>query len=82
MALGVLRACAQRGLRVPDDVSIVGFDDVADAADYTPPLTTVRQHFDRLGQAAVSAFDADADADARIVIPPTLIVRASTAPPG
>ena len=54
-ALGAMRAFAEAGRRVPDDVSVVGFDDVADAADYRPPLTTVRQDFDRLGELAVAA---------------------------
>ncbi|HEX5859323.1 MAG TPA: LacI family DNA-binding transcriptional regulator [Microbacterium sp.] len=55
MALGLLRALASEGRHVPRDVSVVGFDDVADAADYSPPLTTVRQDFDTLGQRAVEA---------------------------
>lgn len=53
MALGLLRALADAGRRVPDDVAVVGFDDVVDAADYRPPLTTVRQDFDDLGARAV-----------------------------
>ena len=51
MALGLLRALRAEGRDVPGDVSVVGFDDVADAADYMPPLTTVRQDFDTLGAA-------------------------------
>ncbi|WP_345803439.1 substrate-binding domain-containing protein [Microbacterium sp. AZCO] len=54
MALGMLRALAGDGRSVPRDVSVVGFDDVADAADYRPPLTTVRQDFDRLGERAIA----------------------------
>ncbi|MEJ1154569.1 LacI family DNA-binding transcriptional regulator [Microbacterium marmarense] len=54
MALGVLRALAEAGREVPDDVAVVGFDDVADAAQYRPPLTTVRQNFDVLGERAVA----------------------------
>src|SRR5260370_40193833 len=45
MALGVIRALTERGLRVPDDVSVVGFDDVPEAGVLRPPLTTVRQDF-------------------------------------
>ena len=55
MALGAIRAFAEAGRRVPEDVSVVGFDDIADAADYRPPLTTVRQDFDTLGERAVAA---------------------------
>jgi DNA-binding LacI/PurR family transcriptional regulator len=55
MALGALRALADRGRRVPEDVAVVGFDDVADAADYRPPLTTLRQDFDGLGRAAIAS---------------------------
>ncbi|MDR6199455.1 DNA-binding LacI/PurR family transcriptional regulator [Microbacterium sp. SORGH_AS428] len=53
MALGLLRALADAGRRVPEDVAVVGFDDIVDAAEYRPPLTTVRQDFDVLGARAV-----------------------------
>ncbi len=85
MALGALRAFAEVGRRVPDDVSVVGFDDIADAADYLPPLTTVRQDFDRLGERAVALLvgSIEGDGPARGVesVPTTLVVRASTARP-
>ena len=87
MALGALRALAEHGARVPEDVSVVGFDDVDDAANYRPPLTTVRQHFDRLGAQAVLALLDGADDDpatrpatVRTVMPAPLVVRASTGP--
>jgi DNA-binding LacI/PurR family transcriptional regulator len=82
-ALGAIRAFADAGRPVPDEVSVVGFDDVADAADYRPPLTTVRQDFDRLGEVAVAALIAGIEdgASAFHVVPTTLTVRASTAPP-
>lgn len=53
MALGLIRGLADLGRRVPEDVSIVGFDDVAEARYYSPALTTVRQDFDRVGRIAV-----------------------------
>lgn len=53
MALGALRALRESGLRVPEDVAVVGFDDVPEAAYFEPPLTTVRQDFAALGQQAV-----------------------------
>ena len=79
MALGMLRGLAERGLDVPADVSVVGFDDVPDARDYRPPLTTVRQDFDALGEAAVSAL-VDDPSGGGAVIPAQLVERASTAP--
>lgn len=53
MALGAIRALREAGLRVPDDVSVVGFDDVPEAAYFEPPLTTVRQNFAEMGQQTV-----------------------------
>ncbi len=85
MALGLLRALAESGRRVPADVSVVGFDDVPDAADYLPPLTTIRQDFSALAQRAVGALvaaiegaDPAADGD-RAIVPTRLLVRDSTA---
>jgi DNA-binding LacI/PurR family transcriptional regulator len=85
MALGALRALADAGRAVPQDVSIVGFDDVADAADYRPPLTTVRQDFDALGRRAVAlliaAIETGASPSGFERVPIELVVRESTAPP-
>ncbi len=50
MAVGVLRALRARGIRVPDDVAVVGFDDVPLAADADPPLTTIRQPLEVMGR--------------------------------
>ncbi|MFE0463851.1 LacI family DNA-binding transcriptional regulator [Kitasatospora sp. NPDC058965] len=50
MALGLLRALHEQGRRVPEDVSVVGFDDIPEAGYLTPPLTTVRQDFGELGR--------------------------------
>ncbi|MDJ1115520.1 LacI family DNA-binding transcriptional regulator [Microbacterium dauci] len=76
MALGLLRALAEAGR---EDVAVIGFDDVADAADYRPPLTTIRQDFDALGEAAIAALAATLDgaAPTQTVVPTTLIARAS-----
>lgn len=54
MALGVLRAFHEKGIPVPDRVSIVGFDDMAESAQFWPPLTTVRQQFALAGATAVA----------------------------
>ncbi|MCR2819786.1 LacI family transcriptional regulator [Microbacterium sp. zg.Y1090] len=82
MALGALRALADAGRRVPEDVSVVGFDDVTDAADYRPPLTTVRQDFDALGAAALAALVAAIEGDDQrpVLLPAPLVMRASTGP--
>lgn len=81
MAFGVIRALRERGRSVPDDVSIVGVDDIALAAYCCPPLTTVRQDFYRSGAAAVALLlGADAGADESVAAA-SLSVRASTAPP-
>jgi len=83
MALGALHALADAGRRVPDDVAVIGFDDVAEAAHYRPPLTTVRQDFRALGAAAVDALVTTIGAAtpaARAVpleIIPRLVLRAS-----
>jgi DNA-binding LacI/PurR family transcriptional regulator len=83
LALGLLRAFWERGLSVPDDVSVVGFDDVAGAAYFVPPLTTVRQPFDTLGRRSVSMV-VGALAGQQVPaerIEPELVVRSSTAAP-
>lgn len=79
MALGLLRALAEAGRVVGDDVHVVGYDDVADAAEFRPPLTTVRQDFDALGEAAVSALVAAISNTpaTHTVVPTTLVSRAS-----
>lgn len=54
MALGVLHATRLLGLRVPDDLALVGFDDIPEAAFFSPPLTTVRQDFPELGRRCIA----------------------------
>jgi DNA-binding LacI/PurR family transcriptional regulator len=81
LALGILRALHERGRRVPHDVSVVGFDDVPEAAYFIPPLTTVRQAFGDVARAALSLLlgqmrDVSGMAD-QIVVPPQLIIRES-----
>jgi DNA-binding LacI/PurR family transcriptional regulator len=83
MALGVLLALQEAGRRVPEDISVVGFDDTPESAFYMPPLTTVRQDFAELGRLTIrTMLDAIEGVDIpEIIIPPTLIVRKSSAPP-
>jgi DNA-binding LacI/PurR family transcriptional regulator len=85
MALGLVRGLSEQGLRVPADVSVVGFDDIEVTGYSLPPLTTVRQDFGDLGRAAVRvllARLAGQQPSAPTLIEPELVVRASTAPPG
>jgi DNA-binding LacI/PurR family transcriptional regulator len=83
-ALAVRRALYEAGRRVPDDVSIVGIDDVPGAAYWTPALTTVRMDFVALGReclAAVAAKLTGVPHEAAPLPAPRLVVRESTAPP-
>ena len=85
LALGLVRALTERGRRVPDDISVVGFDDVPEAGYFLPPLTTVRQDFGEVGRLALSALvDRIASGPGpgvHLAVPPELVVRASAAPP-
>ncbi len=84
MALGVLKALADRGLRVPEDVSVVGFDDVPEAGYYRPALTTVRIDFEEVGRLVVKRILDLMRGAALVSIPhvsASLIIRGSTAPP-
>jgi DNA-binding LacI/PurR family transcriptional regulator len=83
MALGLLSALAEGGIRVPDDISVVGFDDVPEAPYYAPPLTTIRQDFAELGRRVVEAVLARISGTSIQPEPvqPYLLVRSTTAPP-
>jgi DNA-binding LacI/PurR family transcriptional regulator len=80
LALGLLRAFWEAGLRVPNDVAVVGFDDIEGSAFFIPPLTTVRQDFAALGRLAITVLtDALAGVDNPwSPIPASLVVRASS----
>lgn len=84
MALGLLRALAERGKRVPGDVSVVGFDDVPEAAFFLPPLTTVRQDFGELGRRALrlllDRISGQHRLETTLPIEPEMVVRASATP--
>jgi DNA-binding LacI/PurR family transcriptional regulator len=83
MALGVYRALAERGLRVPADVSVVGFDDLPEARWVTPALTTVRQPLDQIATKAVRTLidliHDRAEHPLHLELAAPLVVRASTA---
>jgi DNA-binding LacI/PurR family transcriptional regulator len=83
-ALGAIRAAESLGLRVPEDVSVVGFDDSPLAATCRPPLTTVHQEVATKAQAAVSILVSLLEGGAvpaDVLLPTSLVVRGSTAPP-
>jgi LacI family transcriptional regulator len=84
-ALGAIRAATERGLRVPDDLSVTGFDDIQLAGYLHPPLTTIRQAKVRLGTEAARSLLRHVDGEEKvptvITLPVELIVRGSTAPP-
>jgi LacI family transcriptional regulator len=77
LALGVLAGLAQRGVRVPDDISIVGCDDVPMAEMVAPPLTTIRMPAGEAGAAAVRLLTGE---PTTVELSGTLVIRASTGP--
>ncbi len=83
MALGFMHACREMGLSIPGDVSVVGFDDIPEAAHFFPPLTTVRQNFADVGRRAVSLLLGELRGDVALSheqIAPELVIRESTGP--
>ncbi|MEO8609658.1 MAG: substrate-binding domain-containing protein [Chloroflexota bacterium] len=85
MALGAMRALREHGkLHIPDDISVVGFDDIPEAACFEPPLTTIRQDFDALGSQSVNYLvdlieNPDLPLQQRVLYP-HLVERQSTRP--
>jgi LacI family transcriptional regulator len=85
LAFGVYEAVRRRGLRVPDDVSVIGFDDLPEARWSSPPLTTIRQPLAEMGMLAARTVLRLAQGEhiesPRIELATDLVVRDSTAPP-
>jgi DNA-binding LacI/PurR family transcriptional regulator len=84
MALGLIKALHERGLSVPADLSVVGFDDLPEAPFFIPPLTTIRQDFEAVGKRCMETLLAlmrGEGAIAPVPVEPELIVRESAAPP-
>ena len=85
MAMGVMDAVRNRELRIPDDISVVGFDNIPQSAMVYPPLTTVQQPLEQMGRVAAQMLigilnDVEKDSN-RIELPTELIVRSSTSTP-
>ena len=83
MALGLLRALSERRIRVPADISVVGFDDIPESEFFLPPLTTMRQDFGELGRRALRLLLDRINGDQSspgIPVAAELVVRASAAP--
>jgi DNA-binding LacI/PurR family transcriptional regulator len=85
LALGILRALAEHGRRVPEDLSLVGFDDVPEAGYFIPPLTTVRPDFHAVARHALELLlqqiEAGTPSKQQRMLPPALVVRNSVAAP-
>ncbi|WP_239615713.1 LacI family DNA-binding transcriptional regulator [Cohnella mopanensis] len=83
IALGVINACLNKGVRIPRDLSLVGFDDQIFASEFRPMLTTVRQPADKIGAAGVelllAAINDSTKRNVTIQIEPELIIRETTA---
>jgi LacI family transcriptional regulator len=84
-AIGAIRALRDANLKVPEDVSVVGFDDISVAAYHTPRLTTVRQPLHDMGETAarilLQRMQGFKDYPEQFAVPPELIIRETTAPP-
>jgi len=83
LALGVIRALHEANVRIPEDVAVVGYDDVSGSDYYHPPLTTVRQPFDEVGRQAIEVLLAviDGEDPDEILTRPELVVRESSGGP-
>ncbi len=85
MTMGTLKAINEKGLRIPDDISVIGFDDMPWLTLITPPLTAVRQPVYKMGAEAAKLLFERMNSDigkspARIILKPELIIRGSTSP--
>lgn len=84
MALGLIHGLAEAGKRIPEDISVIGFDNVPESAHYRPPLTTVHQDFEAVGTAGIAAILEELGEPGEpvpAVVEPHLVVRLSTGAP-
>jgi LacI family transcriptional regulator len=84
-AIGAIRAFMDHGLRVPEDISVVGFDDIQGASYHNPSLTTIRQPLQQMGIVAarilLQRIRGEATFSDSVQIMPELVIRESTCPP-
>jgi LacI family repressor for deo operon, udp, cdd, tsx, nupC, and nupG len=84
MAMGVIQAARRRGLRLPDQLSVVGFDDIRLSSYMDPPLTTISQPMRAIGEGTVrlllEVLNRNVSSPESVTLPHTLVVRSSTAP--
>lgn len=83
MALGAMAVCHRRGIRIPDDIAIIGFDGIAESAEYFPPLSTMVQPLRRMGEIAINELlaqgsDATRSSSGSVVLDVELLAREST----
>jgi len=85
MALDLLQAAHELGVSVPDQLSVIGFDDILPAANSIPPLTTIRQPLNLIGSRAaeilIGMIAGEVPRNHREVVPHEFVLRGSTAPP-
>ena len=83
MALGAIRAFEENSIRIPQEISLVGFDDIPEAGFFRPPLSTIKQDFAALGRLSIQCLTAQVDQSRATpsthTIQPFLIKRESTA---
>jgi LacI family transcriptional regulator len=83
-SIGAIRAIREGGLRVPEDISVVGFDDIRESAYHMPSITTVRQPLRKMGsiaaQTVIERIEGSENCPGQIAIEPELVVRESSGP--
>ena len=83
-SIGAIRAIRESGLRVPEDISVIGFDDIRESAYHMPSITTVRQPLRKMGsiaaQTVIERIEGSESYPSQIAIEPELVVRESTGP--